>query len=168
MKNLKKLLPFLLLFIACNQHKEEKSPAFITDSATTTVPKDTAIVKDDRHYSWVADWESGDGMVMKKFEPIPQDSLNINNMLERLNSLYPEVKLNYQETKGDTLFLNIKKSNYLTQQMGSSGAEGYLGEVVFNMTEIPGISHVNIHFKPGDHAEPGVYSRTDFVNKPHR
>ncbi len=49
--------------------------------------------------------------------------------------------------------------------MGSSGAETYLAEVTFNLTEINGINFIDIQFPEGDHASPGIYSRTDFGQK---
>ena len=82
-----------------------------------------------------------------------------------LNTTYPELKLSIKNTSGDRLFLNLENGKYLTEQIGSTGAESYLGEVVYNLTEVAGIDFVNINFKQGDHAQPGTYSRTDFERK---
>jgi len=80
-----------------------------------------------------------------------------------LNDTYPEIILHFTKTSNDTLFVKISNSTFLTQQMGSSGPEVYLADVTYNLTEISGINYVAIIFKAGDHASPGVYSRTDFV-----
>jgi hypothetical protein len=60
----------------------------------------------------------------------------------------------------------ISKSNdpYLTQDRGSSGAQDYLAEVTFTLTENPGIKSVNFIFQAGDHAMPGTYSRENFTS----
>ena len=49
--------------------------------------------------------------------------------------------------------------------MGYYGAEAYLAAVNYNMSELKGITYVDIRFKEGDHAAPGTYTRTDFVHE---
>jgi hypothetical protein len=50
----------------------------------------------------------------------------------------------------------------LANEIGNTGAENYLASTTFTLTELKNIKYVNIAMKPGDHAEPGVYSRDDF------
>jgi hypothetical protein len=80
-----------------------------------------------------------------------------------MNDQYPEIQVRFDRLSNDTIFVNIPNSTYLTQQTGSSGPEGYFAELTYNLTELKDISYVSVKFKKGDHAEPGIFSRTDFV-----
>jgi len=74
----------------------------------------------------------------------------------------PKVKL--LNVKDHTAFLEVINAEYLTQRMGSSGAQAYLGSVTFTLTENPQIKKVSFLFEEGDHAMPGTYTREDFKN----
>jgi hypothetical protein len=74
----------------------------------------------------------------------------------------PKVKL--LNVKDHTAFLEVINAEYLTQRMGSSGAQAYLASVTFTLTENPQIKKVNFIFEEGDHAMPGTYTREDFKN----
>lgn len=147
---------------ACNTKQPDKEVVVI-DSSNKITRVDSANTIIDAHYFWEADQDTPDGLTMKKSRPISPDSLTSGNLLQVLNNLHPNVELSYVKSAGDTVFVKIDKSAYLTQRMGSSGAEAYLAEVTYNLTELTGINFVDINFKIGDHAEPGIYARTDFV-----
>lgn len=136
----------------------------VHDSAAI-VQKDSSAPIADAHYFWESDINQKGGLVVNRTYPIPADSLTTDLLLKRLNAVYPEVQLKYIRNSGDTLFLGIPKSKYLTQQMGSSGPELYFSEVVYNLTEVKGNSFIHFRFTQGDHAQPGTFSRTDFVNQ---
>lgn len=74
----------------------------------------------------------------------------------------PQVKL--LNVKNHTASVEVINAEYLTQRMGSSGAQAYLASVTFTLTENPEIKKVNFIFEEGDHAMPGIYSRSDFKN----
>lgn len=155
------LVLLTVIFTACKIKQADKiSPRLDTTKAVKT---DTANIITDKRYFWNADWDQKKGLVMKKVMPLPDDSLNAPVLIQKLNMLYPEIQLRFKKITGDTIFVAINKSSYLTSQSGSSGARGYLAEVTFNLTEIPNINFVDINFKPGDHASPGTYTRLDFV-----
>jgi hypothetical protein len=162
MKKLFYLIGIAAFFSACNTKETDKENSNI-DSSNLGVKRDSAEVISDLHYFWTSDFDPKKGMVMKKTTPVSKDSLTTENMINMLNGYYPEIKLEFSRISNDSIYLKIKKSTYLTQQMGSSGAEAYLAEVTYNLTEVNGISYVNIAFRPGDHAVPGTYSRTDFI-----
>lgn len=86
-------------------------------------------------------------------------------MITLTNNLYPEVELQFKKISGDTLYVKIPESNYLTQQMGTTGAEMYMANATFNLTELPGIKYVNFDFNEGDHAAPATLSRGNFESK---
>ncbi|MEW6184342.1 MAG: GerMN domain-containing protein [Thermodesulfobacteriota bacterium] len=73
----------------------------------------------------------------------------------------PKVKL--KEIKNKTAFVEIINAEYLTQRMGSSGAEEFLAVVTYTLTEHPNIQIVHFIFEEGDHAVPGPYSRKYFL-----
>lgn len=154
-------LSVVTIFITCNTKEPDKpNPEINTISADKS---DTANLITDSHYFWNVEWDQKKGMVMKKVTPLTQDSLTAPILIQKLNSLYHEIQLNYKKISGDTIFVVIHKSAYLTTQVGSTGAKGYLAEVIYNLTELKNVNYVDINFKKGDHAYPGTYSRTDFM-----
>ena len=155
------VLALIILVLSCNTKKSE-TKVTITDTTASVVKKDTVSVKTDTHYFWTSELGEG-GLVMVKTRPAPADSLTVTNVISMLNSQYPEVVLHFIKISGDTVFVKIPKSNYLTRQMGTTGSEAYLAEATYNLTEIKDIDFVDFAFKEGDHAQPGTFSRTDFI-----
>lgn len=88
--------------------------------------------------------------------------LTIQDMIDAINLKYPQIPLQLKEHTGDTLNVFISDASYLTQAIGTTGAQTYLAEATFALTELPGIKAVNFDFKEGDHASPKTYSRKDF------
>jgi len=161
-----KKLPFLFFLIivvlSCNTNQPEKDVVTV-DTTVAVSTTDTANINRDSHYFWSSDADSPKGLVMIKSRPLPTDSLTQTNIVQLLNEAYPEIPLSFIKVSNDSIFLKIKKSSYLTEQLGSSVADAYIAEVTYNLTELKGINFVDIRFKEGDHASPGTYSRTDFV-----
>lgn len=93
------------------------------------------------------------------------DTATAAGILADINFVWPNVQAYYQKTAGDTVFVTIPDSEYLTQRMGSTGPASYMTLVVYSLTELPGIHRVNFKFEEGDHATPGIYTRADFKNK---
>ncbi|HPH85632.1 MAG TPA: hypothetical protein PLC48_09245 [Ferruginibacter sp.] len=163
---MKKILFYVLVaFFAtsCNNNDTDEDKTTPEMVAPVLTP-DSASAKSDAHYFWESDIHPKQGLVMLKTRPIPADSLNANSIIEMMNGMYPEIKIEFQKISGDSIYIKIPKSNYLTRQMGSSGAESWLAEVTYNLTELGNIDYVDIRFREGDHATPGTYSRTDFVH----
>lgn len=156
------LLSVFVLLFSCNPKQADKEVTG-KDTAAAIIPVDTGNVITDSHYFWSADLDPKKGLVMIKTRPVPTDSLTSANIIQMMNETYPEIPLQFIKISNDSIFVRINKSNYLTQQMGSSGAEAYLAEATYNLTEIKDINFVVMLFKEGDHASPGVYNRTDFV-----
>ena len=84
------------------------------------------------------------------------DRFNSGNQKEN----YPFARL--AKVNFDTAFIVIDNSDYLTQQMGTTGADEYLAKLTFSVTELESINFLNLNFLEGDHAVPGTYKRTDF------
>lgn len=97
--------------------------------------------------------------------PNPQNSsiaLDKDELAEALNIKYPEIGIELDTSRGDTLFVKILDAAYLTQSLGTSGARTYLAEATYAFTELPDIHVVHFDFKEGDHAMPGYYKRSNF------
>ena len=163
MKNLFFYIVIITTIVACRTKQADKIVA--ADTAVSLLKADTANIKEDSHYFWISELDPGMGLVMKKTVPVKSDSLNAANMIRMINKDYPEIVLGFGKVSGDTIFVTIRKAVYLTQKMGTSGADAYLAAVTYNLTELNAVNHVDIRFHEGDHATPGVYSRTDFVRE---
>jgi len=152
---MKTLFPILcLLFItACNNNVDE--PIVDDDSSEIVQPALT----------WQAALNDTTGKLeMSQILLEGVDYTSAETILNPINQTYPEIKVDYLRSSSDTVFLKIDDGHYLTQQMGSAGATIYLAALVFNITELPAINYVNIQFEPGDHAQPGTFTRKSFIN----
>lgn len=90
------------------------------------------------------------------------NSLNADALTQALVANYPEIKPEIERISNDTLYLHIADAQYLTRQMGTSGAQMYLMEATYAYTELPNIQVVHFRFAEGDHAVPGSYRRNSF------
>jgi hypothetical protein len=161
MKNYSLLIALIMAVVSCNT-KQQEEKVVTKDSAIATAEADTAAVKKDNHYFWSSEFDNK-GLLMIKVRPLPEDSLTAASIIQLQNDLYPEIQVRFDRMSNDTIFVTIPNSTYLTQQTGSSGPEGYFAELTYNLTELKNITYVDIRFKRGDHAQPGTFSRTDFV-----
>jgi len=161
MKNYIAFIILLAALVSCNNKKTDTKPV-VKDTVVVSIKTDSAKVVTDTHYFWVPDLGPG-GLVMVKIRPASADSLTAANIVALLNSEYPEIPLRFTKISNDTVFVKIPKSDYLTRQMGTSGSEAYLAEATYDLTELKDINFVDFKFKEGDHAQPGTFSRTDFI-----
>lgn len=88
--------------------------------------------------------------------------VDVADVVRVMNKKYTGIKLDLVSSGNDTVAVKIDDATKLTQGMGSMGAEAYLAELTYSMTELDGIKAVKIDFEEGDHAMPGVYTRGDF------
>ena len=115
--------------------------------------------------------DSTDLLQMVRIRPISSDSLNPKSIVGFLNATNfgnatsGKIQLDFSKISHDTIYVRIKQSTFLTQNMGTTGAMLYLAGVVYNLTELKNIKYVNLDFEEGDHASPGVYSRDIFVDR---
>ncbi len=74
-------------------------------------------------------------------------------------------KLKLITIAGSVVSIEVINSEYLTQRMGSTGADAFLAVTTFTLTEFEGVNSVRFIFEEGDHAQPGLYRREDFLNR---
>jgi spore germination protein GerM len=132
----------------------------------------------DKEYTWyVASGAKDDNLLIRgtKIDKIKND---INKLIYALNKSKkdPETfrtpenkeptdlpKLKLKDIKENVVNVEVINHEYLTQRMGSTGADEYLAVATFTLTENDHIKSVNFIFEVGDHASPGLYSREYFL-----
>jgi len=86
-------------------------------------------------------------------------------LINTINAKYRDkVKLEYLKISKDIIYVKIDNSEYLTQQMGTTGADEYMIAATFTLTGMPNINNVHFDFEPGDHASPGTYNRKYYLD----
>jgi hypothetical protein len=156
------LLILVVLFtVSCNRcnNASEQKDAGATDSAASK--KDTAELKD---LPWITAINPKTGETHLQHFSGKAVKMTPQQMVQIANKKYPQIQLKWIKKEGNTAYLNIPDADYLTQSMGSAGAEAYLSEITYSFTELEGINAVNLQFTEGDHASPGVYTRDQFKN----
>lgn len=163
---MKKLTAFLLLipvlWISCtNDRKSDKQ----AETEKAIEPKETASAESEKLLvlPWTAVYNpQTQQLELKHNEASNAGNLTIQDMIDAINLKYPETKLYKTSQQNDTLSVTINDASFLTQQSGTTGAEAYLAEATFALTELQGIKAVNFHFQEGDHAAPKTYTRESF------
>ncbi len=151
MKNFTFILLIAFFFVACNNKAEE--PITENDTVNDVI-------------GWKADLNDSSGRLeMKKNDAAILDSLSIPSVIAFLNKTYPNILLEFVRSSHDTIFLKIPESDYLTQQMGSTGPTMYFATAVYNLTEVPGFRFVDFSFEEGDHASPATLNRDSFKDE---
>jgi len=148
--------------LGCNSGKKQENTD--TDTAASIRHKRHIIdIARDEHYLWEVAIDDSTGAVrLARAAPVSPDSLTASFIINRLNNRYQGIFMKMVRIAGDTIFVAIPQSSILTRQSGSTGAENYMAEATYNLTELKNINYVNFNFKKGDHAEPGTFSKTDF------
>ena len=114
-------------------------------------------------FYWQSDYDTVKNKeILIKGKLINSLSKSPNELIEILNKRNPKPKIEYIGILSDTIQIRILNDEYLTEQMGTTGAYCYLGETVCTLTENELIKYVRIELDSGSHASPGVYNRNDF------
>lgn len=148
----------VILNYSCFQDTD-KNKSTEDDSVNHNMVDSLTSVGDD-----VVLWEydaQGDSMIKHE----TPDNISISGIVSSFNSRYDSIPLEVVSVAKDTVFLKISNAIYLSQRMGTTGANGYMSELVFSLTELPGIRLVDLDFEVGDHASPGLYDRNSFNRK---
>lgn len=148
---------------ACN-NGEKQTPRNDNAGDTAKAKQLVLDITKDKHYLWEININDSSGALkLTRAEPVEEDSLTASFVISKLNKRYPDIHIEYTRISGDTIFVRIPKSAKLTRQMGSTGADSYMAEATYNLSELKNVNYVNFDFKKGEHAEPGVYTKTDFA-----
>jgi len=132
----------------------------------------------DRNYTWYVEYDAAGGKdLLVRGKQLTGISGDINKVIIALNRTTIEAEASAAKSAGGALepprlilrrvgegiaYVEVINAEYLTQRMGTSGAQNYLAAVTYSLTETPGIKGVDYSFPEGDHAMPGEYSRESF------
>jgi hypothetical protein len=114
-------------------------------------------------FYWHADFDT---ILNKEFlirgRMLDSISKSPDELIKILNRRNPKCKIEYIDLRKDTVIIRILEDEFLSEQMGTTGADCYLGETIYTLTENDQIKFVRIEMDYGSHAGPGVYSRNDY------
>lgn len=162
---MKKLTAFLIipfLWIACTNDQKAGTQE---ETEKAIEPKETVSAESEKLLvlPWTAVYDpETQQLELKHNDASDAGNLTVQDMIDAINLKYPETKLYKTSQQNDTLSVTINDASFLTQQSGTTGAEAYLAEATFALTELQGIKAVNFHFQEGDHAVPKTYTRESF------
>jgi len=152
-----------ICFLAWSCHSNEnKNVSHKEVSDSVAMPDDSSITVTNRNIIWTVDDENAGREKLKAPGITIPDSFSVAHVIQLLNQNFPDIQMELIKVSDDTAYVKIPDDKRLTQEIGNTGAENYLASATFTLTEIKNIKYVNIALEPGDHAEPGVYSRDDF------
>ena len=160
----------ICLITSCNQNKDAKNQAATNTIAVIPTNTDTSsIIANNEIFDGEAEaqnyliWKTDlDNKFIKKNPEFKNSNFFIDSIIKGLNLKYKEIPLEKIKLSHDTLYTQIKNSEYLGEQIGSTGAGYYLAEAIINLTSIKGVKYVNMDFAEGSHAAPGLFTRKDF------
>lgn len=133
---------------------------------------------ESKDYTWYSEIGPEDGDLLIRGKKLDRIKNDINKLIYAINGSDkdPELfrtpedkepiglpKLKLIDIKGEVVNIEVINDEYLTQRMGSAGANEFLATATFALTEYDNIKFVNFIFEEGDHAFPGLYSREDFI-----
>ncbi|MGN6533366.1 MAG: hypothetical protein ACTHK0_16610 [Ginsengibacter sp.] len=142
--------------------KEETVHETVTDTVSASSSSDTAKTIINHTMIWSVQPEKGAKEKLQAPQNVKLDTLSSTQLVQLINNNFPDIHLDLIKISHDTIYVKIPDSKKLTNGIGDTGAENYLASATFTLTELKNIKFVNIAMQPGDHAEPGVYTRDDF------
>lgn len=159
---MKALLPCFLAILLLANCRNEK-PGEQQNIQAETPPPAASEAEKTLDVPWIAEFNDSTQLLEIKKNPVAHpENLNEQDIIDALNLKFPEIKLEALSHKGNIAIVQIKNATYLTEEMGSTGAQAYLAEATYSLTEIEGISAVDFRFTAGDHATPGILTRQSF------
>ena len=151
-------IALLLFFAACAQQEDKEVEPVVVESVDAPTDSSQLIKPETKLYVWKNEFD-----YTRRKNPTANIAIvNADSLIKGLNQLYENIYLQKDKLSHDTLYTFIKDSEFLSNGMGSTGAEVYLADVVMNLTEVPGVKYVHINMQEGSHMQPGTWSRTNF------
>lgn len=109
---------------------------------------------------WGVDSKDGEWYLIRGSK-INQKKKDEKSLIKAWNT-NSDIKIVYEKSIWNTVFIKIPDSWELTQSKGSTGALLIIACIVYTLTENPQYKHVYLDFVAGEHGAPGIYSRRDF------
>lgn len=157
-------------FVACNNDASvPEETVVLKDTVTESEEPMHAVVTDEDRYKgeqlskkYLVYEMNFDNETLDKNAEFVTSNLQVDSIIKGLNYRFRDIPIEKVKLSGDTLYAKITNSKYLSEETGSTGSSAYIAEVVVNLTSVADINYVNLGFKQGDHATPGVYAKKDF------
>lgn len=146
----------LIVFVSCSG---PDTPAANTDGTDVGEPE-LIMEQPDTVLFWTVDGEN------RKKLRVYKDTVTITepqSIINGINSIYPDVHLEFVKLSGDTVYTHIDSSFAFANDMGSFGASEYISTVVLNLTMLNNVNYVNLDFPLGSHATPGVFAKSSYA-----
>ncbi|MEO6845192.1 MAG: hypothetical protein ABI184_08465 [Ginsengibacter sp.] len=166
---MKEIKLFISAFICCvifschSNDKEKVTSEEIPDSTVSAgIASDSAKTITNQAMIWTVDDENPKKEQLKKPVNAIPDSFSTAHVIQLINDNFSGIQMELIKVSNDTVYVKIPDDTRLTQKIGNTGAENYFASATFTLTELKNIKYVNFALEPGDHAEPGVFSREDF------
>jgi hypothetical protein len=153
-------------FAACNTKQKTGEKGTGTNGQPETMEDSTVAEKKVSAYnpeSALYVWKSSYDYTKSKNPSLSPLILNADSLVKGLNELNENILLEKLKISGDTIYTEIKNGTHLAEEIGTTGAEMYVADVVLNLTEVPGIKYVTINITEGSHMQPGTWSRENFI-----
>jgi hypothetical protein len=147
--------------------------------AVTIHLRKNSYVADEQNYVWRAEYDPQGAARLIRGKRIQDIRAEMNKLVSALNRSVEKSELSHvtgdhvvtefpkiilQKAEPPTVIVEIMNDKYLSEAMGSSGAQDYLAIATYTLTESPGIKTVEFVFQAGEHAMPGPYTRESFPN----
>lgn len=169
MKQMKLLHVTFILSILLSSCNNEKTKNNTTGKPNNERKSEASIISKDIEYPynlhsiWAFDYMKD---TLIQIHNVDRDTLSPELLVTLINLDYrDQVHCEFIKYHDDTVFVRIPDSEYLTQSMGTTGAYEYMIGATFTITELEGIEFVNFEFEYGDHAQPGTYTRQQFIDE---
>ena len=157
MKKLTYYSVLILSLCGCSRNEEKANKNAQSAESPTAVPAKTLSIPYVVEYN-----EQTQKNELKHDAKDDFTNMSVEDMIKAVNLRYPKIQLELLKTDPDVVHVKINDAAYLSQAMGSSGAQIYMTESTYALTEVKGISSVEFIFQEGDHASPGLYTRESF------
>lgn len=148
-------------FFSCKDSKKKNEEKSIEES-NETIDVSEAANDETNPAQWIYDHNAD---IPVKSTEILDIGITPEELIDFLNTQNENVKLEFSKHSGDTLFVKIKESTFLTQRMGTTGADAYMSVATYTLTEAENVNYVHFDFEEGDHAIPGTYSRKYYIDR---
>lgn len=163
-ERMKNIIGFCLVagLLACNDNATEAPEEVYQEEMQTDSFTTVPFVPGSNPESKLFVWKTSPDYSKEYNEDFKPEILQADSLIKGINEMNEQILLEKVKISGDTIYTEIKDSRYLGNEMGSTGAELYVADVVLNLTELPGIQYVNIQMEEGSHVQPGTWSKKNF------
>lgn len=161
----------LVVWTGCGQPSSEKQNSVVQPEDTVSIdvqPPETVDRLDDLGPVgvWGSQFEDGQGLSLVLLDSLA-DSTSVATLVARFNARFPTDAypgLRFTKMEDGVPHVSIIDAAKLTQRMGSLGASDYLATATFTLTSRDDVARVHFSFPVGDHATPGLFSRSDWIS----